>query len=213
MAETTQEMTQGQAQTQPAAAATEPPATQTGATTGPAAQGQSAEANAAPVVEPTITVNAGVTVTDAAKETLKKILKAAGLTSATITSGSRTSEDQARAMYQNLVGTGTGQGVAAQKALYGAAGDQVIDVFVASKAAGKDEAGIRADMVAKIVELGPSTVSKHCSDTHDVFDVAPSSISDGTKFSAAIVKAKADGDISNYILPPTDPAYHIEKPK
>lgn len=103
-----------------------------------------------------------------------------------------------------------GNSVAYAKGLYGSAGDQVIDVYVTEKAAGKTAQQIKDAMQQKIVDLGPSNVSKHCSDTHDVFDVAPSTISDTTKFETAVKDAKTAGTISNYIFPPGDPAYHIE---
>jgi hypothetical protein len=59
--------------------------------------------------------------------------RAAGQASATITSTSRTPDDQARAMFQNLTNPNRtiAQNVQNQLALYGAAGDRVINVFVA----------------------------------------------------------------------------------
>ena len=68
-------------------------------------------------------------VKDSAELVIKEILATAGETSCTITSTARTPEDQARAMYNNL----ETHGVEAQKKLYAAAGDQVIEVYVASK--------------------------------------------------------------------------------
>ena len=89
----------------------------------------------------------------------------------------------------------------------------MIDVYSTEKAAKKSATEIKASMQAKITALGPATVSKHCSDTHDVFDVAPSSISDKPAFEKSIKDAKTAGNIPNYIFPPDDPGYHIEKPK
>src|SRR5207247_654477 len=119
----------------------------------------------------TSVTNNGTGVSALAIQVLKEIVASVGETSATITSGKRTPAEQAAAMYTNLEGTS----VAAQKALYGPNGDLVIDVYVAGKAAtpAKDAATIKSEMTAKINELGPSNVSKHCSDT-DVIDVAPS---------------------------------------
>ena len=62
---------------------------------------------------------------------LKDILKAAKLTSATISSTSRDPENQARVMYDNLENLG----VEHQKGLYGAPGDAVIDVYIKEKKA------------------------------------------------------------------------------
>lgn len=150
----------------------------------------------------TVTVNEGVVVSSTAVNVLKDILADAGLTRATITSGRRTPADQARIMYDNIVRLG----VANQKSLYGPAGDQVIEVYEQQRAAGASVSQIRNAMQAKIEQLGCGNVSNHCSQS-DVFDVAPSSISDGAAFRRAIQESSA---VRHYIFPPTDPAYHIE---
>ena len=103
------------------------------------------------------------------------------------------------------------QGVDAQKKLYAAAGDKVIDVYATASAAGKDRAATIALMKAKILELGPTKVSRHATDLSvlNVFDVAPSSIPKARKkgWEDAI---KTSADVSYYIFPPTDPGYHFE---
>lgn len=138
---------------------------------------------------------------------LKDILVAAGLSQATITSTARTPVAQANAMYNNL----ESNGVAAEKELYASAGDKVIDVYVEQKQANKTPAEIRSAMLAKIIELGPSNVSKHCADPSErnVFDVAPSSISNQAAFKAA-VKADSRVDQPKFKYPPADTAFHIE---
>jgi hypothetical protein len=120
---------------------------------------------------------------------LKSILKDAGLDSCRITSTSRTLADQARAMYNNIEATS----VLRQKKLYGAAGDQVIDVYVVKKAAGKTSEQIKAAMEAKINALGPGNVSRHCADPSvlNVVDIAPSSIANKQAFETAVLAAKA----------------------
>lgn len=142
---------------------------------------------------------------------LKSILKDAGLDSCRINSTSRTPADQARAMYNNIVATS----VQRQKRLYGASGDQVIDVYVVKKAAGKTADQIKAAMEAKIKALGPSNVSRHCADPSvlNVIDVAPSSIANKQAFETAVLTAKARGKVSHFITPPDDPAYHLEIPQ
>jgi hypothetical protein len=139
---------------------------------------------------------------------LKDILRAAGLRGAMITSTSRSPAEQARVMFINLQLTG----VARQRALYKAPGNKVIDVFVASKAARKTDAQIKADMESKIVELGPTTVSRHASDPKVlcVFDVAPSSIQNQSAFVRAV---RSEGRVSKFLQPPTDPAFHLEIPQ
>lgn len=141
---------------------------------------------------------------------LKDILRAADLHKAQISSTARTPADQARAMYQNLVTVG----VKAQKKLYGPAGRKVIDVFVELQKQGKSAKEIQDGMRDKVIELGPSNVSRHCGDYHvlNVFDVAPSSLG-GSKaretFNAA-AQAEADKRVSKYIPYPKDPGDHFE---
>ena len=190
-----------------AAAVAPEPAAQEGTAAQAAGGGATAAAAAAAETPVAITLGSNAVVSAAMIETLKDICRTAGITSASITSGRRTSTDQARIMYDNL----ETYGAAHQHALYGSGGDAVIDVYETEKAASKTETEIRAAMEAKITELGPSTVSKHCSDTHDVIDVDPNSVSNDTAFIAALATHQANGDITSYILPPADPAYHIVK--
>lgn len=159
-------------------------------------------------LNPTVSQNSNVVVSASAVNVLKEILKDACIQSATITSGRRTPADQARIMYALI----EANSVSYAKTLYGAPGDSVIDVYVAQKAQNKTEAQIRAAMEQKINDVGPTSVSKHISTSHDVFDVGPSTIPDSKEgaFRAAIQEARSDGKISSYIFPPTDPAYHIE---
>lgn len=139
---------------------------------------------------------------------LRAILKAAGLASALITSTSRTPADQARAMYDNL----ETQGVEKQKKLYGSAGDKVIDVYAKAKAAKKSKEEILAVMEAKIKEVKPSRVSRHCSSGAllQVVDVAPSSIKVKPRFVKAV---QAEKRVAKFLRPPLDPAYHLEIPQ
>lgn len=144
-------------------------------------------------------------------EVLTEILDAAGLSSCQLTSTSRTPADQARVMFNNIVS----HGVAQQKGLYAAAGDKVIDVYVSQKKAGKTSDQIKAAMEKEIVKIGPGKVSRHCADpaTLNVVDIAPSSISNKQAFEDAVDAAIANGKVSKFIMPPSDPAYHIEIPQ
>jgi len=139
---------------------------------------------------------------------LEDILRNAGLKSATISSTARTPADQARVMYDNL----EAEGVAKQKKLYAAAGDEVIDVYASSKAAGKTPSQIKAAMEAKIIQIGPTQVSHHASDPNvlNVFDVAPSSVTDKKAFENAVA---SENRVSKFLLPPNDPGYHLEIPQ
>ena len=147
-------------------------------------------------------------VTNFSLKVLEDILQAAGLNSALITSTARTPADQARVMYANIVKTG----VARQKQLYAAAGDLVIDEYVKAKKAGKTEVEIKAAMEAKIIAVGPTRISHHAADPNVlcVFDVAPSSIAKKAAFEKAV---KADKRVKKCLMPPVDPAYHLEIPQ
>lgn len=143
------------------------------------------------------------------------ILRTAGISGATISSTARTPADQARAMYQNLVGSGKGQGVEGQRRLYGSGGDKVIDTFVQLRDDGKTGAEIQAGMVARIEALSPGTVSKHLADPTklNVLDVAPSSLGDAAavaRFEAA-ARALLGGGVERLLTPAdSDPAEHLE---
>ncbi|MDP8982459.1 MAG: hypothetical protein M3O35_17910 [Acidobacteriota bacterium] len=151
--------------------------------------------------DPVIT---GLALEDKPRQILIAILKAAGLSAAKVTSVQRNAAEQARVMYDNLQQFG----VAAQNKLYAAPGRAVIQVFAANQAKPRDE--VIQLMTDKINQLGPSTVSHHASNTHFVFDVAPSSISNKAAFIAAV---KANASVSKFLQPPNDPAFHIEIPK
>jgi hypothetical protein len=158
--------------------------------------------------EPIVTVHEGAVISDNGLRVLKQLLESAALTSATVTSGRRDSGEQARVMF-NLIARND---VAFAKRLYSKPGRKVVDVYAAGKASGQTEEQIRDAMRAKIIELGPANVSKHTSDRHDVFDVAPSSIANPAAFRTALDRALASGLISKYLPPPGDPAFHIEVP-
>ena len=147
-------------------------------------------------------------VTPLSLQVLEDILTASGLTSCIISSTARSPADQARVMFNNIVATS----VAAQKKLYAAAGDLVIDEYLKAKAAGKTPTEIKAAMEAKINELGPTKVSHHAADPNVlcVFDVAPSSIANKSAFEKAVRKDKR---VSKFLLPPDDPGYHLEIPQ
>lgn len=138
---------------------------------------------------------------------LKTVMATAGVSTVVISSTARNPFNQARVMFNNIKSTS----VAAQKNLYAAAGDAVIDVFVAAQNAGKNRNETISLMEAKIIAIGPQKVSHHAADLSkmNVFDVAPSSIPSSKKsgWEAAI---KANKSIAKFIFPPLDPGYHFE---
>jgi hypothetical protein len=143
-----------------------------------------------------------------ARTVIEDILQASGLSSCLISSTARTPADQARIMYGNI----ETHGVDNQKALYAAAGDMVIDAYSQAKKAGKTPAQIKAAMEAKIISIGPAKVSRHCADPKKlvVVDIAPSSISSKSLFERTV---RADKRVKKFLLPPLDPAYHLEIPQ
>jgi hypothetical protein len=147
-------------------------------------------------------------VTNFSLQVLEDILQAARLNTALISSTARTPAEQARVMFNNIEAAG----VAAQKKLYAAAGDSVIDEYVAAKKAKKTPVEIKAAMEAKIIAVGPTKVSHHAADPNVlcVFDVAPSSISNKAAFEKAV---RADKRVSKFLTPPVDPGYHLEIPQ
>lgn len=142
---------------------------------------------------------------------IKDLLRQSGEASATISSLQRTPEDQARIMFDNIMKHSAQQ----QKNLYAAAGDAVIDVWVAEtdgltrSEIRANRASIESAMVAKINELGPSNVSHHCGDPNvlQVLDLAPSSFSAGSK---AIFRQLAPLAVEKFLDPSKfDPAFHL----
>jgi hypothetical protein len=145
---------------------------------------------------------------DAAQTVLLDIMRLAGIESVLITSTTRTPADQARIMYDNL----EAHGVDAQKMLYKAPGQAVIDVYAHCRAQGMGADQTKAEMVRKILEIGPQMISHHCTEDttkRSIFDVAPSSIPEEARRKFENLVA-AHGNVDKFLMPPRDPAYHIE---
>lgn len=141
---------------------------------------------------------------------IRDIMSACGVPRVIITSTARTPEEQARIMFENI----ERHGVDHQKQLYGNYGDRVIDHYSALKQSGKSRSEIIAGMTAKIYLLGPGKVSRHVGDPSklNVVDIAPSSIEVPRR--AAFEEAvRNDTRVSGFLLPPGDPAYHLEIPQ
>jgi hypothetical protein len=156
----------------------------------------------------------GKTIPLNARLVLIDIMLDAGVKSCEITSVARTPEEQARVMYENLIGPPPLQGIAAQRRLYLPPGNLIIDVFEQNASLPADQ--VQALMAAKIREIGPGTVSHHCCDPKvlTVFDIGPSSVtpqSNLTWFEGALMAAVADGRLSKFLSPHNaDPALHCE---
>jgi RHS repeat-associated protein len=142
----------------------------------------------------------------------------------TVSSGIRTSSEQANAMYYNLE-TGSVEG---EKNTYGSAGDKVIDTYVAGKNETKavtkgcemivevpvnGSAKIRQMMTDKINEVGPSNVSNHTVNdpsTINVFDIRPSSISSPAGFHNSLSGDSRVKRVLSKVNKPAEKAIHVE---
>jgi hypothetical protein len=139
---------------------------------------------------------------------LEDILTKSDVEGAIVTSTTRTPEDQARIMYENL----EAHGVASQRMLYKAAfGGLIIDVYEYQKAMGQPADAVKHAMAQKIIELGPEHVSAHCTadPKKSVIDVGPKSIPDEKK-PAFINQVTVAPGLIKFLRPPVDPAFHIE---
>jgi RHS repeat-associated protein len=142
------------------------------------------------------------TVSDYTLSVLVDIMNESGESSIQINSTARSVEDQCRVMAEMV----ESRGMEAQKKMYGAVGDKVLDKYPDRKA-----------MVATARAFGPGRVSKHCVDSSqmNVVDVSPvnGGIKSGKTFSS---NAQANPSVSRVLSPwtPTyDPAIHIEIPQ
>ncbi|MFM2057873.1 MAG: hypothetical protein RLY71_2258 [Pseudomonadota bacterium] len=151
-----------------------------------------------------------------AEAVLKEILAAAGLTSARITDVTRTFDEQA----QTIVNYYKQHGEVAAKRLYGnGPGGVAVAIFekesktspmfqVLKKMADSMREAIRKERLS-----GGQRHLMHTSDTHYVFDIAPSSIASSPSF---IREASKHPKVSRFLHPasvPPDKAYHLEIPK
>lgn len=144
------------------------------------------------------------------RKVLLDIMNASGIGQITITSTARTAYDQAKIMFENI----ERHGLTHQKKLYGPYGDKVIDEYSTLKQSGKSKTDIISGLTAKINSLGPRNVSRHAGNPNklNVVDIAPSSINLAVrkKFESVV---NNDSRVSNFLIPPKDPAYHLEIPQ
>lgn len=137
---------------------------------------------------------------------VERLLTSTGNPACLVTSAARDPEAQARIMLDNLEKLG----VTAQRKLYKAPGQKVIDTYALVMGRAPSAAIIRS-MAQTIRDVGPSNVSLHCADPAKlaVLDIAPSSLSRPASFRAA---AEKDAAVSRVLGPPNDPAFHLEIP-
>ncbi|MBS4042286.1 MAG: hypothetical protein KGZ59_00520 [Chitinophagaceae bacterium] len=145
-------------------------------------------------------------VTEHSLAILRDIMKESFNPTITITSTQRTPQDQARAMYNNIIS----RGVQYNLNLYGANGDRVVNVAANRRRQGKTREEILSAMAAEIRRIGPGRVSRHCGDPNvlNVLDISPSSLLNRRAF----VREIRERGIF-LLQPPADPAYHLEIPQ
>lgn len=164
-------------------------------------------------LEPTPRV-LGIQVTEEARAILLEALTAAEEQSAVVTSVSRTPSKQADVIYVYA----KKNGIEAAYALYGPAGDRIIDVYKEHKSDPEKKILplMRAEAATQIAALeaqGPRrTELMHVSSANFVFDVGVSSIKDRLRFAFALANLqKKRPSIVRILLPPLDrEAFHIE---
>lgn len=147
-------------------------------------------------------------ITDYAILVLTQICSKACVRSVVISSGVRSSDSQARAMYQNA----QRHGVASQRHLYGPEGNLVLDQYEQGVAHGLDQATIEANMT-QVINQHPGAFH-HVSRAANlsVFDVRPSSVEGGDTNAGhrLVSEARADARVVRFFQPPNDPGYHFE---
>ena len=161
----------------------------------------------------TINLRSGVSqdhVTDQSAGVVNDAMVAIEDTEVDVSSGYRSPEKQAEVMYDNIESNGT----ESQYKLYGKSGDKIIDKYVSLKSKGdannvySKEATVEG-MVSEINKVGPGKVSAHSNDpkSYNVFDIAPSSVSNIKSFQKAL---GGDKRVTKLIKYPKDPAIHVE---
>ena len=146
---------------------------------------------------------------------LCEILHQAGLASAKVTSTTRSFEEQARVMVDYYLR----HGAESTRTLYGSGpGGKAIAHYEAARgrlppdALIEQMAALMREAIAKERAAGAQRHLMHTSETHCVFDVAPSSISAPEAFVRA---ACEHPEVSRFLHPgsdPPDPVFHIEVP-
>ncbi len=142
--------------------------------------------------------------TDYSRSVISDVANQAGVSSMQISSTSRSPEDQARVMYENLM--------AGTASVYKAPGQAVIATFENARDAGLSAEQTKALMASQIRDFIDQGifVSNHLGDPNvrNVFDVAPSSVSNPATFEAA---ARANPSVTKFLSPTNnDPAFHFE---
>ncbi len=128
--------------------------------------------------------------------------------SITVSSAARSPYDQARVMFDNCLKLG----IKSQYKLYARAGDKVIKVFESeTKKPGYKVAAVIEKMEARIREIGPNKVSKHCADFNslNVVDIPFSSIGNKDDF-RKIINEYVPDPVKRFLDETSNNCFHLE---
>jgi len=157
-----------------------------------------------------ITYAAGVdrsAVSGYAEMVLSEICSRACISSVVVSSGARTPESQAQAMYGNAHAN-----LSRERHLYGRDGNQVLDQYEQGTAQGHDAATVQGEMAQTIRQHPDSFHHVQRAPNLSVFDVSPGSVGDGDKATGQRLaqEAQADARVVRFFQPPNDAGYHFE---
>ena len=155
-----------------------------------------------------VTYRSGVdrsAISDYAELVLREICSRACISSVVVSSGARTPELQAQAMYQNARANLT-----RERGLYGRDGNQVLDQYEQGTAQGHDAATVQSDMAQVVREHPDSFHHVQRAPNLSVFDVSPSSVGDRPAGQRLAREAQADARVVRFFQPPNDAGFHFE---
>jgi len=155
----------------------------------------------------------GLSLPEKPRRVLKEVLRSAGLKSASVSSVTRTIEQQSH----EIINYYKRHGAEKPKKLYGrGSGGPCIEIYEKNTEhpdIAAMVASIKGRIAIDIKRHGGQTSLRHTSNTYYTFDVRPSSIDNRTAFINAVKQHK---EIVRFLYPgshPPDEAYHIEIPK
>jgi RHS repeat-associated protein len=148
----------------------------------------------------------GSVITDHSKKVISDKADAAKISSVTVSSIERSAVDQRNSMYKTI----EADGVDATKAVYGNAGDKVVDAYAVAKKAEKSVDEIKKAMLDQLNLEPTSNHMNQDKSKRQVIDIAPSSIP-SRKADEWKKQIQSGGEINKVILPGAgERAYHLE---
>jgi hypothetical protein len=147
-------------------------------------------------------------ITDYAIEVLKEVCSSACISSVNISSGVRSADSQAQAMYGNA----RTRGIERERHLYGREGNFVLDQYQLGVEQGLDVRTIKENMAAVIRQYPDAFHHVQRAPNLSVFDVSPRSVEGGSENAGKrlVSAARADSRVVRFFQPPNDAGYHFE---